>query len=499
MSRWKPPASDLLDAAKHGDYEYLIEELKVLEDPMSVVDKDKNNVLHMAVISPSVKCVKEILKFDGINATAKNMYDETPLTFAINNYSSLEIISALVEFNPSLINLKHIYHGYIIHHIIKHDHKNGMEIIKLFNETAKKFNIELEDVDNEKNMNCIFLSISHRKFDILEYLLLNTNFNPKHIYNDRNALETLIGTRCTNGLLTDNILDLLYEKIYGDIENFTYEIFEKLFKAMMPNRYGLYLWFLNRFYYHKFNRFVFLLNEIDKSNISERINNVDIIKMFCHSFVQDNFGKILHNNRQVDQALIRFNMSLYDIFLVDRNVFNFIIKHIHNERIKSNKHQYVIDFLDRFFDLLYENDEHSIDDATEFMDKILIQNFNVNRYFNRTGFMDRNFFKTQSLLPFIAINCADDILNNMLTVSPLGTRREILKSTISKYCSQKYQKGLISLSTMCRIVIRKTIFQTDIELENYKKLNKVKSLKLPNEILNYLMYNHTRYNMFAKN
>lgn len=456
-------------------------------------ESDSSALLHCAVSSQSLRCVKSVLKVPEICQSKRNEHGDTALMQAIkcNKDRSSSIVKELIESDLSLFDYPDSDGNYPIHEAIQ---LNQLSCVKVLIEAFITAGKEPADHLNKAELNAIMMAIEQQNFQIFDYLSNNTKFygdfavifncytSPSNISNhneiDCDKLESLHTRFCGDKILDLTAIDIGISNVLG------YENSEGSFR-WLANRYVLVESNPNldlaRIYWdalqdksphvqkqHYYN-FLFLMQP-NSSNCKYRhpYNYTDDIVRCIN-------GKWIHG----DKKLIDFVLSKYATFLRYLDDFDL-----------SN---WLIYFLSAFYQSceLFDKDRLM---AFLFELKIHKRKITIYRRAPMETFEWRNIdevtFNLIIMMPFLKMACADQLNDSQ------KYRKFIISSNSKIFFGQKYRNEPLSLAEACRFTIRKMAFEDDSKENTIGNLLTI-SRDLPSKLQNFLLFNETNFNLAA--
>lgn len=491
MTKRKAPLETLLEMAKAGDHNQLKEELEVLPtfvDINRLKDNLNRNLFHLAIGSESVDCVRVLLENGRVDIDVMDADLNTPLMHAIKYNTGTEIIKLIIDWHPNLINVRDTHQMYPFHYAMKKFDK-----LKVLMEKAIEKNVLLNEYIDYYQRNLIIIAVDELDLNVLQYIIKNTLSDVNFIYHRRNAFQHAV--QYDNKIKLPKILDLLYQHIYGKIMGFHFDLLETIFE-LLSRRDGAnnFEWFIENIYLHHTNNLCTTVSTLLQFSTDYHIN-VNKIIFYLHSDFRRK--KLYHIN-----FTIHMNdcyKILFEIFINNRNLFDAIINEMHimwRRHYMRFRNYEITDFplaiIKKTFKANnYQNIDETFRNIVEYFDKINLQDFLIATRIKNMGFQR---WHIPMLMPFIAVPNADDLISGLRIM----TYEELIFAPIDikGYCGYYFNDTAMSLQMLCRNTIRKAIFKRNST--NTAKIKKLRSLEIPIPLKNYLFYNHTKYNMFAK-
>lgn len=453
MSKRKSTRDDLLESILHGDYKILsnsIENQSESNKFNELFDDENNNLLHNAVKSESIECVRTVLKIENIDVRAKNNSHETPFDLAIKLNCSREINELLVS---AIVPYEFTYN---------HQHSN----------------------ENGENSDCegIFLAIEENSLELLKYIVENTKHDGKLMHDGRNLLIYVIQNMDFD--VSYEIFDYLFAIIYGE----NYDLIDLDFFNVFLDRFEEYsneyvaMWFLEKCYFNDRNKLKSIVNEL-RDKMYERIENINYIILYLHSDFMGKMTDAMSKYSDLGFYLNHCYGSLLSIYLIDKIYFVKIFKYFKNMwRNGQNQFDTILYFIEWYVDERTASDN----DLIEFFYKINLQNSNILKFFER--YYSSDDFYIRIVMPFTAVTCADDVIKKE------SLRKDF--SSVAQYFDRSYHDKPMTLSQLCRIVVRRTIFERNTHCSNAEKFIKLSELELPLTLKNFLFFNYSNFRMF---
>lgn len=496
MPKRKVLTKGLLNACSRGDHEFVAKRLRSLpksKDLDALVDNHNFNLLHHAVRSRSVDCVRAVLSNANLKKSARTYEGHTALFLAIHMDCSLDLIKTLIEHYPDYINISNNEHVYPIHEAITKP--NSMEIVQVLVETAKEQDVRLIDHVDWDGDNSILLAARANKLDLLRYLVENTPFDVKH--------ENDVGINAFSAICLsetdapEKTLDFLYPLMYGDVDEEIKNLLLPMFLSI--NRGQCIDWFVRKIYLRDSNDLKPLVARVLGMMASGELDNRGYyIIMLLHSHLRGNESEILQLKPSLPLLITFCFEVLFIMFRKDKDLFHPIAEYF-------NRHFHFPPYVDSDaivtnFRMLVDAYEERLNpgELVEFLSKMNIQQLQDCLVFERILFYPTVILcdVLGVLMPFIALPSADDLLKKMRPVEAWKQSSEL--DLIAQFCGQPFHTTPLPLTSICRIMVRATVFDANKNLSMDGKLEKLKTFDLPNEIRNFLFYNYTRFDLVGR-
>lgn len=442
---------------------------------------DSYDLIHVAVIYGSVDCLRLILTHEDVDPFALDNRGDSALFLALRRNSPRELIECLIEHHPQYLNMRNGLDIYPIHEILSYP--NCMEIMDIFYETSKRLNIRLVDHTTYDGASTTFLAARLNKNDLVKHLIENVSFDVMHrSYDGRNLLQYVLDKSFCR-LLDNDFLNYLFRKIYGREKGLQTELVPSMIK-MSP----LYSdWAIEKFYLDDENEMKSLVAELLEVKIIQKKDLHSIIA-YLHSFIRDN-PSFLHPYG------IHCYKGLFDLFDSNPRLFDAVSVYFRNfvcdpvivmERLSN----YAFNFLNY--------GQFNLTKIIEFLDKVDAQKFNLINIFDLKSENCNFYHKLEFLMPFIAIPSADGIVDDYVAYSGKSNDYDGNVEIVEEICGRSHQRQPMLLQQMCRVRIRKSIFETNHRASNDAKLKIIKRMPLPVDIKNYLLFNSSQYDLTRK-
>lgn len=121
-----------------------------------------------------------------------------------------------------------------------------------------------------------------------------------------------------------------------------------------------------------------------------------------------------------------------------------------------------------------------------------MRNFHLS-VFHGCRYVNKVFSQIIILMPFIDITCAEKLIfGQEKNIQDVMKRVLERLSSIPDYCGHTYQKEPMKLRNICRLAIRKCVFDANRRDSNVEELNKLKSLPAPKELIR-LSFKYNNY------
>lgn len=480
----------IFNAARSGDIINLFVKLQSLPDEINrknIVDTRGNNLLHAAVESNSVPCVKIVLELKAFNIFGKNIKGDTPLHHAIRKDCSKEIIELLLRNCSIFLKLKNFRGDWPIHLAILKNRQNIIYSIykkdtELVNQICFPFNDEyleriIEHTVYVKNLQLLVFFVTEMQIE--EYF---------HTNSLSDAIELFISS------LTDK-MDQIEEN---------YILESKLLSIFSRNiAWNNFEWLWRRVYFHQTNKY--------------QLISIEIYELDIDIYLKRNLICMLHsvfNNNMSNVTQIQINAFYYALFIlysINHRLYKQIYKIVNAMWGQTDR---TILSIHEVFDLMFENRIHEQQNFfTNFMG--FLHNIEAQKSDLMSFFQDFSHFSYSKLsiavftyLPFMTVDCGDKFIldflsNDFFPELKLALVKRLLNEErhvhMKDLLGQTFQLQPIKLSSICRIQIRRSVFGANPRATNDEKLKKLKSLPLPKCLLNFLLFNYTSYDLCKRN
>lgn len=512
-------ATSFLAACGNGDLDYVNECIREMstDDINNAFDNHKFGPLHHAVRAHSIECVRALLTVNSLNVREKTYEGSTPLVLAIESDCPIDIIQVLIEHDPGLIDIPNNEEVYPMHLAITN--RRSLDIVKLMVETMKQNDRPLIDHVDLDGDSSILLAARVNHFEILDYLIDNTPYNVKHTNrtNGLNAFSAVFLMRNAIGLDPQRenafrVLQKVFPLIYGHADKplLVNEILTPMTLSMIFDNYQYTEWLIQNFYLDSMNEHRELAQKTYDFIRSHQMRRKAFSMVFpLHShltreaFVQ---GK-LPLRKIVWQEIYR---NAIEMFQVDRELFREVYAIFSDKFQCPSDSLFTVSFVDVIYPMIYDestlvefllktNTFESIDghqSVAEIAKRIRVHGLQVKDILPSY---------LAILMPFTGLPFADSIIESSHFEDGVEWMKTICDETrhrVVRFCSQSYHKDPMSLTMLCRIVIRKAVFPSNereavddsgkIDVEGCERLM---SLSLPRTMKNFLRYNYTNYDL----
>lgn len=460
-------------------------------------------ILHIAVFSQSVECVRFVLKLPKVSMLMKDSNGDTALLQALKwRHCPLEIIQELVESEFDFYDHADKNGNYPIHVAID---QNRMDCVKLFIESFIKTGKMPNDHCNSSNLNAILLAAEYRNIDLINYLMENTAFA-----RDFGKLLECYTSLHHRHQVYYNDLQNLYTNICGEKE---LELED--FVDSIPNIYHLdnnkeaFGWIADRFIFTDTNpnkemavkywkslpdelseqkdcylKLFFLMNPKFSVTFAEKCSTIYGLNL-DYFFLRDVIEWI--DEKWFDEGhMIDFILSKFGEFLASLSDVKFFWSVMY----------LLTDYFRKYHTM------HSTHSMTQFLFKAKChQRKTMMEYFYKLdAFLslkcERAKERLSILMPFLPVVSADR-LEYMPIILENMKNTKISKNS-EKFYGQQYHKEPISLANASRFAIRKMAFDSVPEGENVFKNLLLISKDLPRILKNFLLFNESRADWTAQ-
>lgn len=494
--------NNLLLAAASGDHIFLKNQLESLPkftrkinklcryDLRFVEDENGSNLLQLAISSKSFPCIKIITKFINCSSSCK----DNPLTLAIRNDCSMEIVQFLIEYEPEFLQEWNMSQEWAVHVAIQ---KGNLPLVKFLIDEGHKY-FRNRYLNYEEFLHKIILN-SLNNFEMLKYFFkimpIAQVIESKPFYYYLEIRENIV--------IPLEVLNLFLSSVYNKkngylIDNLIHGMAVILCNQRINEEYKKFI--INNVYLNDTNKFQPLVKELMNSGAYD-------IMFYLHSKLRGKMSKMI-----TDYVGFEFRLTYLHMFetfhTYSDSFFKELIQAI-NSLWCDNDNEFVriqsINFL--YFissDGIYTK-HNFYERLAKFFDLIEANKFNTKLFFAVCESKYELSLAIPTLLPFIAVPCGDDLISEYF--SNETKRKHIFESKIpdcelpapfTEYCSQADQRNPMKLTSICRTTIRRSVFNANGNSSNGEKLEKLKSLMLPRQLINYLLFNYTSYDMSEK-
>lgn len=459
-----------------------------------LTDERGHNLIYLAIESQSLECVQIVLQFYELSSNLHdNRIRNESLHYAITLNSSHEILNILVDFYLKILENDNYWP---FHMAIE---KNDMKLIKFLVE-------KYQNLKPEFQLNFFFLaSVMKKSFnnrEILEYLC--ENFAMKNFFSSQNRLHSY-NHRTERDLIPENVLNMILSKFYiEESGELSACVIQNMFLTLNSGpqvRSEYKNWMIKKIYLNKTNEFRSLIYDVLNSGIKHTHFVYNII-FFLHSKLRGKGSALLQliMSDRSEPNQLRWNyFYLYETMLIDRNLYKKIIKIANDLYCDDDKKCYRIQTIDNiplFVRSTYYEKDDFYDNYIEFLDDIQMQKLDFLSFFKNCSKFYELYVGITSFMPFMAISCADELIPTIKS-NCISERHRVkhFPPRILKYFGQSRQNQPMELMSMCRIVIRKSVFESQPKLSNEYKLKRIHSLPLPKILKNFLFFNYTNYDL----
>lgn len=481
MTSWEEEKL-IIRLARSGDFIELNRKLSNLPkscEIKSIMDHERNNLLHLAVQSKSMATIQTVLKYAQFDIFDTNKYSDTALNYAVKMNCPLEIIEFLVEYCPTFLLI----------------------------------------VNNEKDWP-LRTAMGLYKMDVAE--LLRDKERKHKVENVRNKISIerdskfyifLKEAEIHEIIFPDHALDSIFSHLFGSVSVNSISFIENALCLLTayeanPINEAHRDWFLNKFYLQDSNEYKDLILEVFESkpcfNSTEQMNAV---VFFLHSNfkqISSKIVKILNNSRyEYHIAFYRCYYYLFTLYMSNKNLFKKIAPIVNDIWCERDNLHYRMNTIKFFYHYSPEISamypEISFCDYHEFLDDIGARDFNILHFFNNEDVIYNLGFFIAIFMPFLPIPSANDIISLRFSVTSGSICRFELRkfrdSVFSQLSDQSDQEEPMSLKQIGRIQVRRNIFEANKDRSEAEILSKIISLELPKSIMNFLLFNYSAYEM----
>lgn len=506
--------STLFNAASEGHYWILKEKFKDLPSTVNiktVTDQDRNNLLHFAVKSKSIDCIRTVANFEKFNEFDANRRLENPLHVAVMCKCSLEVIEFLADYCPTYLMAASSDEQYP--RLIA-ESQNRIGVISLLSEKEKKYNLER------------YCNRVPFYFNLVRYLgrveftfpdeMLDSLFTSR--FGDFNGQISIDVFNFVIAILSADLetfrrayKDWLVRKIFLHESNELRSVVGELFGMEMVKSHTRCLIFtsVSDLKYNIITLLHSKYKDMDSRALLDKFKNLETISRLPEDFFNLNITSVfilMYHNHSLYKKIIKF---ITKVWLIDDQAY-------HDKKTPLM----MIELIDTF-DI--EHDQRLISNLIEFFKDIHLENYDILGLLR--DYKDYAFFViVKSFLPFLAVPNADNLAYNFsrnYTYNIIKTAEDdenpysfiqyctgrfarrkakhafppmyVNFTDINKYC-RLYNLGKpITLKELCRFAIREKVFETNKNCTNAQKLEKLKSLNLPKPLKNFIFFIHSEH------
>lgn len=483
----------LLVACARGEYTFLKKYVEKNRERIKyqIYDNHSWGPLHHAVVSNSVDCIQLLLTSNLVDIRWRSYEGQTCLYVAVDRAVSCSIIRLLLETDPELYNIPDNENYYPIHKAIS---RNSLEIVQTMIETLKGINgFVIKDQFDWEDENSLILAARQKNFEMVKYILENVKCDVQHT-NDNNldaASIALLPGDQQHENVSFEIFKILIPLTYNlNLENSIQKLVQPLVFASFFNNRQPYLWLMELFYVVNSNEHHHLvqraLDSFRNADFDYRLILIGIHSKVSQYLVRQDDqlkNEILYRNIIFDlKNIFKHNRTLFE------DIFHVLKPKLHLESLKYSIMKFIpstnLDETDTVTDLVHMFDIMCIGDLID-INQLLF-------FTPSTSFLNNVFLL---FMPFSIVDTADVYIQQCTKERPptlLACFEEDLG--LARFCVGGNFRIKNSLKSLCRQVIRSKI------LENYTNgihpksvYIAIKSLALPNPIMNYLLFNYTDY------
>ncbi|XP_031625504.1 uncharacterized protein LOC116342143 [Contarinia nasturtii] len=488
---------NLLVACSRGEYDFLTKYIEKNRNrrKYEVFDNHRWGPLHHVVASNSYDCVQLLLSCGYIDTKWKSFEGQTCLYVAVDRGASQPIIRALLKADINLFNLSNNENVYPMHKAVL---KNSLETVQTMIETLNEMKVTFPDQFDWDNENCLFLAARKVNLEMMAYLLETNMHDPKHFNTVGLNAITVAVLPCE-----DNVEHETYNRfeIFKKLIPLTYDLEAEdcVQQMMLPisftclfKRHEIFQWIVEQFYMSHMNEHQDLVRKmLDSLQLVDF--DFQMITIALHSQI-NRFVVVENDQLKNDILYSHIFTDLHNIFKYDRTLFSDIfkvmrpklnleslncvmLKFMPNEPLEGT--QMLDDFM-QMFDIMQIGDLLNIE-------KLLL--------FTPTSTYLNNLLLL--LMPFSSERTADvfieGCMRNKIFVDANPYEQH---EGLQRFCVNGYFRNKCDLKCLCRAIIRSSILQQDqngLQQTSSERLSRIRSLQLPIPILNFLLFNYTRY------
>lgn len=479
---------NLLLACSRGEYKYLKEFIRKNPKKQRYEIKDNHGwgPLHHAVASNSLGCVEMLLASKLIDTRRKTHEGYTCLFVAIVKNVDCSIIELLLRHDPELFNQPNNENEYPIHKAIL---AKSLKMVQTMIDTLKQINFPIKDQIDWDEENCLILAVRQKHLQIIDYLIANMEINFQHV-NDAglNALSVaLIRSGDNTDLFTIEIIEKLMPLTYNDeADNFMQQLMIPLSLSCMFENNSAFNWFMQQYYLNDTNEHSDLVEHVLKHLEDKDFDCREII-LSLHSKITYFLVKE-NDSRKNDIIYQHLITNLHHIYKEDIDLFAKIVNILSPKLDLDNFNYAVMKFLPT---TSIEGTE-MVNNFMEMFEIMKVENLiDIKKLFFFTPSI--TYFNNVFLLlmPFSVEPTADSFVQDTSFSEPFRLKYDV---GLARFCVDGYFRTNNSLKSLCRSVIRLRILKFSRNgNSNSEKLQRIRSLNLPNKIINFLLFNYTDY------
>ncbi|KAG5683965.1 hypothetical protein PVAND_013220 [Polypedilum vanderplanki] len=495
-------------AVRQNDIERIKELLSNPRINVNATDNHNFTALHHAVSNKNTEACRLLLKHKKIDVSIRTFEGLTALFLAIVSNCNLEILEMLIKKNRQMVNIKNNEEVACIHEAVKN---RRLDIVKLLIENGAAVNCY--DLDHE---NCMHLAASNCDYDMIEYLLKETEIDPTAKNRDEMNPLCLLIVRSRNepADVVIQCFHLLLEYTYEkDILTGSYtieDIFQPAFLATVYSHTEIAKFIIHNIYSNRNSKYEFIKKLCDACTLDEDEEFLYYLLVFLHDKIDqyDKFSfprfseinyfmhvrsviyaiqKLLDSYESTQLAISLLNeLESIEIRIKVREFEDQVGVMLYDRFTNINFHQDQIENIKLLLNYFYENEYninvtiksvlHSIAVAKENQVNILNSAKEILKLlipYNTNFFADVETWK--QINEFKNLNDNIQIIVHWLNENYGNTMTNLILD----------MKIVYSLKHLCRNVLRDRLKNN---LKSLQKKEIVDSLKLPDLLINYLLF-----------
>lgn len=492
MSEGSIQQGSLLEACARGEYDFLEKYIRKNQQKRKyeVFDNHRWGPLHHAVASNSYDCVQLLLSSGLIDTRWKSFEGQTCLFIAVDRGISQAIIAALLKADVELFNQPNNENVYPLHKAVQ---KNNLETVQTMINTLNELKVTFPDQIDWDNENPLFLAARAKNVQMVEYLLSTERHDPKYLNDAGLNAVTVTLLPCEEHL--ENEDEKRFE-IFKQLILLTYDSTDESYmqQMMLPISFTclfkhreVFQWLIEKCYLTEMNE--------HRDVVQKALDSLQLVDFDYQMLIISLHSKIssflVCPSDQLKNNILYSNIftDFHNLYKHDRDLFTQIVT-IMKSKIDPEYLKYVMmkfvpteamsgtQMLEDFIDMF---------EIIQIGDLLQIQNLLLftpsNTYLNNVLLL---------LMPFSTVSSADFYLEECIHYNIFSNCNIYEEDDgIARFCVNGNFRGRCDLKSLCRAVIRSKIFQSNGQVN--EQLQKIRSMNLPIQIKNFLLYNYTRY------
>ncbi|KAL7027078.1 hypothetical protein ACKWTF_005293 [Chironomus riparius] len=278
---------NLLQAVNQNDVERV---KKILASTANINAADNHNftALHHAVVKRNVEICRLLLDHQRFNSLSVSFEGLSALMVGITTNCPFEILELLVLKKPQIVNIKNNEEVAPLHEAVKN---KRLEVVRLLIEngaTANCYDLDLE--------NCLHFAASNCDFDMIEYILNETEVDPRAKNRDSMNPLCLLLVRSRNepadivSACFHLMLEHTYEKDFR-INNYKVEdLFQPAFLATVYSHTEIVKFIIHNIYSSSNKKYEFIRNLCESCTVDEDEEFLYYLLVFLHDDI-DKYDK----------------------------------------------------------------------------------------------------------------------------------------------------------------------------------------------------------------